>query len=144
MLRFICNTANISGKSIGNIDLKGVFTFFEVQDEEVNKVFEGFKGIDFNGRQVRIEVSGEGRSDRGGDRGSRPRSADRGGKGRSGGFGGERRDRGGDRRGGFGGERRERGGDRRGGFGGERRERSSDNGGFRDFSGKRRESKSRY
>lgn len=129
MLGFICNTANISGKSIGKIDLKGVFTFFEVQDEEVNKVFEGFKGIDFNGRQVRIEVSGEGRSDRGGDRGSRPRSADRGGKGRSGGFGGERRDR---------------GGDRRGGFGGERRERSSDNGGFRDFSGKRRESKSRY
>src|SRR5690606_1447597 len=52
MLGFICNTANISGKSIGKIDLKGVFTFFEVQDEEVKKVFDGFKGVDFNGRQV--------------------------------------------------------------------------------------------
>ncbi|WP_149915577.1 MULTISPECIES: DEAD/DEAH box helicase [Sphingobacterium] len=137
MLGFICNTANITGKSIGKIDLKGVFTFFEVQDEEVNKVFDGFKGVDYNGRQVRIEVSGasEGRSDRG-DRGGRPsRGGDRGGRPRGersgGGFGGERRDRGGDRRGGFG--------------GGERRERSGgDNGGFRDFSGKKRESKSRY
>ncbi|MBD1429049.1 MULTISPECIES: DEAD/DEAH box helicase [Sphingobacterium] len=131
MLGFICNTANISGKSIGKIDLKGVFTFFEVQDEEVNKVFDGFKGVDFNGRQVRIEVSGEGRSDRG-DRGGRSRGGDRGGRGR------------GERSGGFGGERRDRGGDRRGGFSGERRERGGDNGGFRDFSGKRRESKSKY
>jgi ATP-dependent RNA helicase DeaD len=131
MLGFICNTANISGKSIGKIDLKGVFTFFEVQDEEVKKVFDGFKGVDFNGRQVRIEVSGEGRSDRG-DRGGRSRGGDRGGRGR------------GERSGGFGGERRDRGGDRRGGFSGERRERGGDNGGFRDFSGKRRESKSKY
>jgi ATP-dependent RNA helicase DeaD len=131
MLGFICNTANITGKSIGKIDLKGVFTFFEVQDEEVNKVFDGFKGIDYNGRQVRIEVSGasEGRSDRGG----RPsRGGDRGGRGRN------------ERSGGFGGERRDRGGDRRGGFSGERRDRGGDNGGFRDFSGKKRESKSRY
>ncbi|WP_159637443.1 DEAD/DEAH box helicase [Sphingobacterium composti Ten et al. 2007 non Yoo et al. 2007] len=132
MLGFICNTANITGKSIGKIDLKGVFTFFEVQDEEVNKVFDGFKGVDFNGRQVRIEVSGEGRSERGGDRGGRSRGGDRGGRGRS------------ERSGGFGGERRDRGGDRRGGFSGERRDRGGDNGGFRDFSGKRRESKSKY
>ncbi len=120
MLGFICNTANITGKSIGKIDLKGVFTFFEVQDEEVNKVFEGFKDIDFNGRQVRIEVSGEGRSERSG--GGRPRGGDRGG------------DRGG----------RGRSGDRRSSGGGDRRERSNSGGGFRDFSGKKRESKSRY
>ena len=124
MLGFICNNAKISGKSIGKIDMKGVFTFFEVQDEEVNKVFEGFKAVDFNGRQVRIEVSGEGRSDRGG------RSGSRGGDRRGGGYGG--------------GERRDRGGDRRGGYGGERRDRGGNGGGFRDFSGKRRESKSKY
>ncbi len=133
MLGFICNNAKISGKSIGKIDMKGVFTFFEVQDEEVNKVFEGFKNVDFNGRQVRIEVSGESGGRNSSDRGSRSRGGDRGGRGRSersgGGFGGERRDR--DRRSG-------------GGFSGERRERSGDNGGFRDFSGKRRETKSKY
>ncbi|MDR2282313.1 MAG: DEAD/DEAH box helicase [Sphingobacterium sp.] len=131
MLGFICNNAKISGKSIGKIDMKGVFTFFEVQDEEVNKVFEGFKAVDFNGRQVRIEVSGDsGRSDRGG----RSRGGERGGERRNGGGygGGERRDRGGDRRssGGYGGGRGDRGG--------------NSGGGFRDFSGKRRESKSKY
>jgi len=120
MLGFICNTSKISGKSIGKIDLKGVFTFFEVQDEEVEKVFQGFKEIEFNGRAVRIEVSGDGKSDRGGDRGGKRRYGDKGG----------------DRNG---------GGGYRGGSSSGRRERSSGGGGgFRDFSGKRKESKSRY
>ncbi len=142
MLGFICNNANISGKSIGKIDLKGVFTFFEVQDAEVEKVFQGFQGVDYNGRQVRIEVSGEARGEGRGDRGGRSRGGDRGGR-REGGYRGG--DRGGRREGGFGGG--ERGGRREGGFSGERRdrgERSSNGGGFRDFSGKRKESKSKY
>ncbi len=118
MLSFICNKSKISGKSIGKIDLKGVFTFFEVQDVEVERVFQGFQGVDFNGRNVRIEVSGEGRS------------SDRGGRGGSRRSGGDR-ERGGSY------------GSRNGGSG--RRDRNS-GGGFRDFSsGKgRRESKSRY
>jgi len=116
MLSFICNKSKISGKSIGKIDLKGVFTFFEVQDEEVNNVFQGFKDVDYNGRNVRIEVSGEGRSnDRGGSGSGRRRSNERGGG--------------------------ERNGSRNGGG---RRDRNGNGGGFRDFSGKRRESKSRY
>jgi ATP-dependent RNA helicase DeaD len=115
MLGYICNNTGISGKAIGKIDMKGVFTFFEVQDGEVDKAFQGFKAVDFNGRQVRIEVSGdEGRSDR---RSSRSRSSN-----------------GGDRYG------NSRGGERRGG---QDRGRSY-NKDFRDFSGKRRESKSRY
>ncbi|NGM62958.1 DEAD/DEAH box helicase [Sphingobacterium sp. SGG-5] len=113
MLGFICNNANIPGKSVGKIDMKGVFTFFEVQDHDVENVFQGFKAVDFNGRQVRIErSSGEDRSDRGG-RSSRG-GGDRYGKSHS-------RDR--------------RGGSDRG---------RSYNKDFRDFSGKRRESKSRY
>ena len=113
MLGFICNNANIPGKSVGKIDLKGVFTFFEVQDHDVENVFNGFKAVDFNGRQVRIERSEERRSDRG------ERS-----------YGGDRdRDRG-----------RSRDRDRR--SGGDRGR--SYNKDFRDFSGKRRESKSRY
>lgn len=132
MLGFICNNAKISGKSIGKIDMKGVFTFFEVQDEEVQKVFDGFKAVDFNGRQVRIEVSGEGRSS---DRGGRSRGGDRGGDRRNGYGGGERRDRGNS----YGsGERRSGGG-----YASGRGDRGN-GGGFRDFSGKRRESKGKY
>ncbi|WP_443939992.1 DEAD/DEAH box helicase [Pedobacter sp. MW01-1-1] len=117
MLSFICNNAKISGKNVGKIDLKGVFSFFEVEDAIADKVFEGFKSVEFNGRSVRIERSGEG--------------------------GGERRGGGGDRRGGFGGERRSGGGYRGGGdrkSSGGRRE-GGNGGGFRDFSGRSRDDK---
>ncbi|MBP3943322.1 DEAD/DEAH box helicase [Sphingobacteriaceae bacterium WQ 2009] len=145
MLGYICNTAKISGKSIGKIDLKGVYTFFEVEDDSVEKVFSGFNGTDFNGRNVRIEVSG-GDAPRGGGGESRGGGRSRGGFGggsgerRSGGFSGNR---GGERRSGGSGERRSFGGDKPAG---ERRERRDSNGGggFRDFSGKRPETKSRY
>lgn len=139
LLGYICNNAKISGRSVGKIDVKGVFSFFEVPHGDVETVMNNFKGVDFKGRDVRIEVSGEGTSSsRGG--GERRGGGDR----REGGYrgGGDRRD------GGYrgGGERREggyRGGDRREG-GAPRGERSGGNsgGGFRDFSGKRREDES--
>jgi ATP-dependent RNA helicase DeaD len=130
LLGYICNNAKISGRIVGKIDVKGVYSFFEVPHADTEKVMESFKGVEFKGREVRIEVSGEGTSSsRGGDR-------------RDGGY------RGGDRReGGYrGGDRREggyRSGDRReGGYrGGDRRD-SGNNSGFRDFSGKRREERS--
>ncbi|MFD2742302.1 MULTISPECIES: DEAD/DEAH box helicase [Sphingobacterium] len=75
MLGYICNNTRISGKNIGKIDLKGVFTFFEVQDAEVEKVIQGFQNVDFNGRGVRIEVSGEGGG--GGERRGRSGGGDR-------------------------------------------------------------------
>lgn len=106
MLGYICNNAKISGKSIGKIDLKGVFTFFEVENSIADKVMNEFNQVDFNGRSVRIELAGE---RDGGSRsgGGRSRSS------RSGGNGGSRS-----------------------------RDREKDGGGFRDFSGKRRERRS--
>ncbi len=96
MLGYICNNTKISGKSIGKIDLKGVYTFFEVENNLVEKVQQGFKSVDFQGRDVRIELAG--------NRGE----------------GGGNRDNGGFRSGG-------------------QRNRNTSGGGFRDFSGKRRE-----
>ncbi|MGF7041287.1 DEAD/DEAH box helicase [Mucilaginibacter lappiensis] len=122
LLGYICNTTKISGRTVGKIDVKGVYSFFEVPNEEVEKVMTNFKEIEFKGRPVRIEVSGEGTSDNRG-----------GGERREGGYrGGERREGGGGYRGG---ERREGGGYR----GGERSNAAGGGGGFRDFSGKRRE-----
>jgi len=115
LLGFICNNTKISGKTVGKIDVKGVYSFFEVQNPDVDKVFSGFKGVDFHGRDVRIEISGESSNEK---RGSASNY--------------KRRD---------GGDRRE-GGFRNGScYNGDRRERagSHNGGGFRDFSGKRRE-----
>jgi ATP-dependent RNA helicase DeaD len=110
LLGYICNTAKISGRIVGKIDVKGVYSFFEVPNDQSEAVFAGFKGADFQGREVRIEVSGE------------PSTSES--------------------RGGSGNFRREGGGERReGGFrrDGGNREGAGSRGGFRDFSGKRRE-----
>lgn len=125
MLGFICNNTKISGKSVGKIDLKGVFTFFEVEESAVNQVIEGFKSVDFQGRDVRIELAGD-REGGGGDRGGSYRG---GGGGYRGGSGGGRREGG-------------SGGGYRGGSGGGGRREGGSSGGFRDFSGKRREERS--
>jgi ATP-dependent RNA helicase DeaD len=107
MLGYICNNAKISGKSIGKIDLKGVFTFFEVENSVADKVMSEFNQIEFNGRSVRIELAG--------DRDGGSRSSSGGGRNRSsrssGGSGGSRsrdreKDSGGFRD--FSGKRRER------------------------------------
>jgi ATP-dependent RNA helicase DeaD len=117
LLGYICNTGKISGRTVGKIDVKGVYSFFEVPNDDVAKVQEGFKGADFQGRDVRIEISGDGGNEsRGGSSNYKRRE---GGERREGGF---RRD----------------GGNRDSG----NRERAaapSGGGGFRDFSGKRRE-----
>lgn len=120
LLGYICNNSKISGRTVGKIDVKGVYSFFEVNNGDVEQVMNNFKGVEFKGREVRIEVSGEGTSS--------PRS------------GGDRREGGYQRREGGGGYNRDRnsGGDRR--EGGYNRDRNrSTGGGFRDFSGKPRE-----
>ena len=119
LLGYICNTAKISGKTVGKIDVKGVYSFFEVPNDDVEKVQAGFKGADFQGRDVRIEISGDSRNE------SRNSASN------------YKRREGGDRR---------EGGFRRNGYshegGNKERTGSVNGGGFRDFSGKRREDRS--
>lgn len=139
LLGYICETTQISGKSVGKIDLKGVFSFFEVENAVVDQVYEGFKTAQYNNREVRIENAGARTG--GGDRGRRSGGGDRrSSRPRSGG---------GDRdRGGFRGERSSGGSS----YGGGRRERSGSSSsnqrsgsGFRDFSGRSRdEAKKRW
>jgi ATP-dependent RNA helicase DeaD len=126
LLGYICNNTKISGRTIGKIDVKGVYSFFEVGHGDVDKVMSSFKDIEFKGRPVRIEVSGEGSG--GGERREGGADSYRGQR-REGGYngGGYNRDRNGS------GEKRE------GGYNGAPRERNGSATGFRDFSGKRRE-----
>ena len=111
LLSFVCNNGRISGKAVGKIDLKGVFSFVEVESAAAETLLANFKDVQYNGREVRIEVSGEPAR---GSRGEGRRGGDRGG------FGGDRRREGG---GGY------RGGDRRSGGGSGRRDRDGGNSG---------------
>ncbi|PYF70870.1 DEAD/DEAH box helicase [Pedobacter nutrimenti] len=113
LLSFVCNNGKISGKNIGKIDLKGVYSFFEVENAAVDSLFSNFRDIQFNNRGVRIEKSGDAAESRSG--GGRSRNYSGGG-----------------------GDRRSSGGGRRDGGSG-RREGGNSGGGFRDFSGRSRE-----
>ncbi|GAB2695587.1 DEAD/DEAH box helicase [Mucilaginibacter koreensis] len=111
LLGYFCNQTGISGRTIGKIDVKGVYSFIEVANEDSDRAFNSFKEADFHGRQVRIEISADG--DRNNSRGGS--SNYRKSESRDGGFrSNSRRD-------------------------GRSSERGNSGGGFRDFSGKRRE-----
>ncbi|HVI47483.1 MAG TPA: DbpA RNA binding domain-containing protein, partial [Chitinophaga sp.] len=70
MLRYLCDNTGIRGNKIGRIDLKGVYSFFEVENDEVERVTQSFKKVEYNGRSVRIEMSQDG-DKRGGGGGNR-------------------------------------------------------------------------
>jgi len=112
LLGYICNTSKINGRSVGKIDVKGVFSFFEVPNDEAQQVIAAFKEVNFQGRDVRIELSGDAEGSE--SRGARP----------SGGGAYQRRE---------GGSRERRDGGR------ERSYSGGSGGSFRDFSGKSRE-----
>lgn len=111
LLGLICDFGEVTGDVVGKIDLKGAYSFFEVDKKYTEQIMKGFEGVEVRGRKVRLELSGphkEQYSDKKKERfyGSKKESF-------GGGSGGERRSGGGDRRSG-GGDRRSSGGERKG------------------------------
>jgi ATP-dependent RNA helicase DeaD len=93
MAKFIATVTELPVDQIQQIDVKGVYSFFNVEPALLDKVRNSFEGEKFNSRPVRIEqAAGKPKYGRSGG----------GGEGRGGGFGG-----GGSRGGGFGGRRDE-------------------------------------
>ncbi len=85
LLTLIHKQCGVRGKNIGRVDLKGVFSFFDVEKEFTNEVVKGFAGAEVGGRKIRIEVSGERPTESSSShRKGRPRGdRDRGDRGRS-------------------------------------------------------------
>ncbi len=65
LLGYFCNQTGISGRTIGKIDIKGVYSFLEVANDDTDKAFASFKEAEYKGRQVRIEISADGGDNRG-------------------------------------------------------------------------------
>ncbi len=111
LLGLICDFGEVTGDVVGKIDLKGAYSFFEVDKKYTEQIMKGFEGVEVRGRKVRLELSGphkEQYSDKKKERfyGAKKESF-------GGGSGGERRSGGGDRRS-SGGDRRSSGGERKG------------------------------
>ncbi|MDR0427510.1 MAG: DbpA RNA binding domain-containing protein, partial [Dysgonamonadaceae bacterium] len=69
---------NISGRKIdiGRIDLMQNFSFFEVKEQDKNKVIQNLNGVNFSGRKVSVEVAQGSSSEptRKKDKGNKPHS----------------------------------------------------------------------
>ncbi len=99
LLGLILDFTEVKKDKIGKIDLKGAYSFFEVEKDVTADVMKAFEGVELRGRKVRLELT-NGEQGARGDRESSEPKRDRpwspGGGGRSGGR--ERSGGGGDRR----------------------------------------------
>jgi ATP-dependent RNA helicase DeaD len=93
MLGLICDRARINKSVIGRIDLKGVYSFIEVEADAIQAIISNLNGFEYKGRIIRIEQQAteqkrsngsitRSRSDRGGER-SEGRSSSRSFEGKS-------------------------------------------------------------
>jgi ATP-dependent RNA helicase DeaD len=57
LLAMICDRANVTRDKVGKIDLKGAYSFFEVERDFTGVVRDHLHGFEFKGRVVRIEVT---------------------------------------------------------------------------------------
>jgi ATP-dependent RNA helicase DeaD len=77
LLELLDDCCGVTKKFIGKIDLKGAYSFFEVDKEKSQDIMKGFQGIEFAGRAVRVELTeqkgGGGRSREGNDGNNRER-----------------------------------------------------------------------
>ncbi|MEI6507872.1 MAG: DEAD/DEAH box helicase [Bacteroidota bacterium] len=105
---FVASTSSVPFKSILAAEVKGVYSFLNVEDEHVDQLITAVNGSTYKDRPVRIEVSGDRPEGGGGGRREGGRGGYGGGRGgserRSYGGGGERKSYGG------GGDRRREGG----------------------------------
>jgi ATP-dependent RNA helicase DeaD len=69
LLGLICDYGSIDKSKIGKIDLKGAYSFFEVDKGLADQVMKGFAGVEVRGRKVRLEMTGARREKEDGDGG---------------------------------------------------------------------------
>lgn len=57
LLALICDRTKISKQKVGRIDIKGAYSFFEIDRDFVDTVRDHLHGFEYKGRIVRIEVT---------------------------------------------------------------------------------------
>lgn len=57
LLELICDFGEVKSAAIGKIDLKGAYSFFEIEKGFTEQVMKGFEGVELRGRKVRLELT---------------------------------------------------------------------------------------
>jgi ATP-dependent RNA helicase DeaD len=73
LLGLICDYGEVSKDKVGRIDLKGAYSFFEIEKGLTDQVMNGFQGVEVRGRKVRLEMTGDQREKRSDDGGGKKR-----------------------------------------------------------------------
>jgi ATP-dependent RNA helicase DeaD len=63
LLEMLDDCCGVGKKYIGKIDIKGAYSFFEVEKEKTDAILSGLKDVEFANRQVRVELT-EGRREK--------------------------------------------------------------------------------
>lgn len=75
MREYVSSVANLDANAIGRIDVKGVYSFIDIPEKQLSSAMESFNGEVFQGRKVRVELSGGGSGkDKGGKSGGSRKS----------------------------------------------------------------------
>jgi ATP-dependent RNA helicase DeaD len=80
LLEMLDDCCGVGQKYIGKIDIKGAYSFFEVEKEKSQAILDGLQGVEFQGRPVRVELTESSKNRSGRPSGGRPsggRSASR-------------------------------------------------------------------
>jgi ATP-dependent RNA helicase DeaD len=57
LLEMLDDCCKVGKRYIGKIDIKGAYSFFEVDQEKSNQIIPGLEGVEFQGRSVRVELT---------------------------------------------------------------------------------------
>jgi ATP-dependent RNA helicase DeaD len=92
LLSLIDDTCDVDGRSVGRIELKGAYSFFVVEKDKTDAILNGFKDMEYRGRQVRVELT-EHRDSKGESRDSKRGKSFKGGVSKKGKFSDHKRKR---------------------------------------------------
>jgi ATP-dependent RNA helicase DeaD len=53
----VCDFGEVKKDAVGKIDLKGAYSFFEIDKKFTEQLLKGFEGIELRGRKVRLEMT---------------------------------------------------------------------------------------
>jgi ATP-dependent RNA helicase DeaD len=78
LLELLDDFCGVQKKDIGKIDMKGAYSFFEVEKERADDILKGIQGVEYQGRQVRVELTERRPARSGGSREGRESGRDEG------------------------------------------------------------------
>lgn len=63
MLGYVCGISGVQGDVIGRMLIKDVYSFIDIEPDHFEQVFNSFKGANYKGRKIRVDVAQGGGSD---------------------------------------------------------------------------------